>query len=124
MKKLLAILLILTLVCVALVACGATKQEAAQETGASQQQEEVAGNTSASIVGTWTYESGGYTYVFKEDGTGTYCDTMEFTYEVDGNKLSILYTGNTAPFETEFSIDGNKLNIIDSLGNDTIYVKQ
>ena len=46
------------------------------------------------------------------------------TYTADGNKLSILYTGNTAPFETEYSINGDTLNVKDSLGNDTLYTKQ
>ena len=64
-------------------------------------------------------------YTFNEDGTGKYDAagvTMEFTYELkDGNKIAILYKGNTDPFETEYSIDGDKLNIKDSSNNDTIY---
>lgn len=79
---------------------------------------------SNSIVGSWKYATGNYTYTFNEDGTGNY-DTggtkMEFTYTVEDGKLSILYTGNTAPFETEYSIDGDTLNVVDSLGNDTLY---
>ena len=79
------------------------------------------------IVGSWKYENGGYTYTFKEDGTGDYSyysTKMEFTYKTEGNKLSITYNGSTAPFETEFKIDGDKLNIKDSFGKDTIYKKQ
>jgi hypothetical protein len=73
------------------------------------------------IVGTWQYQSSSsYTYVFNEDGTGSYAGS-NFTYTIDGNKLSILYTGNTSPFVSEFSIDGNVLNIKDSFGNDTLY---
>ncbi len=72
------------------------------------------------IVGKWEYQTGGYTYTFNEDGTGNF-NGSEFTYTVDGDKLSIMYTGNTVPFETTFTIDGNKLDIKDSLGNSTIY---
>ena len=49
---------------------------------------------------------------------------MKCTYEIDGDKISILYDGNTAPFETTFSIDGNKLNVKDSMGKDTIYTRK
>jgi len=72
------------------------------------------------IVGKWTYSSGGYTYTFNADGTGDY-NGSKFTYTIDGDKLSILYDGTTAPFETTFSIDGDKLDVKDSLGNSTIY---
>ena len=84
-----------------------------------------------SIVGSWKYESADYTYTFKEDGTGTYNalgTIMEFTYTIDETgeekKISILYKGNTAPFETTFTIKDKELNIKDSFGKDTIYKKQ
>ncbi len=80
------------------------------------------------IVGSWEYETGGYTYVFNEDGTGVYqlsSGDMKFTYEIkDGNVLSILYDGNTDPMELEFEIDGDRLNVKDSFGSDTIYIKK
>ncbi len=79
------------------------------------------------ILGSWEYESGGYTYTFNEDGTGVYdlgTSTMEFTYEVTDTQLSILYTGNTSPMVLEYEIDGNKLNVKDSFGKDTIYIKK
>ena len=79
------------------------------------------------IVGVWKYDGGDYTYTFKEDGTGNYNalgTVMEFTYETEGNKLSITYTGNTSPFETEYTIDGDTLNIKDSFGSDTIYKRK
>ena len=72
------------------------------------------------IVGKWAYEAGGYTYKFNEDGTGEY-NGAKFTYTIDGDKISILYEGNTAPFETTFSIDGDKLDVKDVSGNSTIY---
>ena len=77
------------------------------------------------IVGSW--EHGKYVYTFNEDKTCSYDAAgtkMKCTYEVDGDKLSILYDGNTTPFETTYSIDKNKLNVKDSFGNDTIYNKK
>jgi uncharacterized protein (DUF2147 family) len=79
------------------------------------------------IVGSWKYEGGDYTYTFKEDGTGDYSyygAKMEFTYKTEGNKLAITYNGSTAAFETEYSIDGDTLNVKDSFGKDTLYKKQ
>ena len=86
----------------------------------------LAGCGKKGIVGSWKHEQG-YVYTFKEDGTGNYSygdAAMEFTYKVEDNKLSILYTGNTAPFETTFTIDGDTLTIKDSFDNDTIYKRQ
>ena len=78
----------------------------------------------ASIIGSWEYESGGYTYTFNEDGTGTY-DTggavMKFTYEATDTELSITYEGNTEPMVLEYTLDGDTLNVKDSFGSDTIY---
>ena len=102
MKKYLVGLL-LVMVCLVLVGCGSTKK---------------------GIVGKWKHESSDYTYNFKSDGTGTYSygsSSMEFTYEIEENQISITYKGNTIPFTTRYTIDGDKLNIIDSFGSDTIY---
>ena len=112
MKKVIALLLVMALSCVLFASCGGSGGES-----------KASDDPKEAIVGTWEYESGGYTYVFKADGTGEYSG-MAFTYTIDGSKLSILYTGNTAPFETEFSIEGDKLNIKDSSGSDTIYVRK
>lgn len=79
------------------------------------------------LVGSWEYTTGGYTYTFNEDGTGTYemgSSKMEFTYTTDGNKIAITYKGNTSAFETEYSIDGDTLNVKDSIGNDTLYKRK
>ena len=110
--KSIVIVLILLFTIFILAGCG--NQESKQETQ----------NT---IVGVWKYNGGDYTYTFKEDGTGNYKVSntiMEFSYTTDGNKLSIMYTGNTVPFETEYSIDGKTLNVKDSNGKDTLYTKQ
>ena len=81
------------------------------------------------LVGSWKSEAyqGAYVYTFNEDGTGYYDaagNKMEFTYKVDGEKISILYTGNTDPFETTFTVDGDTLNVKDSFNNDTIYKRK
>lgn len=118
MKKFIkSMLLILVLVSTILVftGCGNTN-----ETTENKDSKEIK-NT---IVGSWKYDGADYTYTFNEDGTGDYNAAgtiMEFTYETEDKKISILFNGNTAPFESEFSIDGDTLNIIDSFGKDTLY---
>ncbi|MBR2827832.1 MAG: hypothetical protein IKE70_01190 [Bacilli bacterium] len=77
------------------------------------------------IVGKWAL--GKFVYTFNKDKTCQYDASgtiMKCTYEIDGDKISILYDGNTLPFETTFSIDGDTLNVKDSLGNDTLYKRQ
>lgn len=109
MKKTLTIaLLILAIALISLVLTGCEKK-------------------SEGIVGQWKYDGADYTYTFNEDGTGNYNamgTIMEFTYSTDANKLSITYTGNTSPFETEYTIDGDTINIKDSFGSDTIYKRK
>ena len=112
MKKVICVLLATLLCCFVFAACGASDDGGSKSS-----------DPAEAIVGTWEYESGGFTYVFNKDGTGEYVGKA-FTYTLDGNKISILYDGNTAPFETEYEIDGNKLNIKDSFGTDTIYIKK
>ena len=84
------------------------------------------GKKEPTIVGSWKNDELGYDfiYTFNEDGTGKYDaagTNMEFTYTTEGDKISILYTGVTVPFETEYRIDGDTLNVVDSVGNDTLY---
>ena len=77
------------------------------------------------IVGKWAYDS--FVYTFNEDKTCSYNalgNLMKCTYTVDGDKLSILYTGDDLPFETTFKIDGNKLIIKDSFGSDVTYTRK
>ena len=80
---------------------------------------------SNTIVGKWALSN--FVYTFNEDGTCSYDAAgtlMKCTYETDGDKLSILYDGDTVSFDTTYSIDGNKLNVRDSFGNDTIYTRK
>lgn len=84
-------------------------------------------NSKNSIVGSWKHESSDYTYTFNKDKTGNYDAVgtiMKFTYEDRGNKLVILYNGNTSPFELDYSIDGDKLTITDSFGTPVIYYRK
>ena len=104
MKKSIIACLVIVALCFVLAGCG--KKE----------------NT---IVGKWA--QGSFVYTFNKDKTCSYDAAgtlMKCTYETDGDKLSILYDGNTVPFETTYSIDGNKLNVKDSFGNDTIYERK
>ena len=107
MKKVLLLVLAVVLVSALLILSGCESKPAA---------------SSNSIVGSWTYPNSTMTYVFNEDGTGSYYN-RDFTYTVSGDKLSILYNGDTSSFDTTYEIKDNKLNVRDSFGNDTIYNK-
>ncbi|MBP5303893.1 MAG: hypothetical protein J6Z00_03300 [Clostridia bacterium] len=79
------------------------------------------------IIGSWEYTSGGYTYTFNDNGTGSYSaggTVMEFTYEDTGSTVSILYTGNTMASEYGYTISGNTLIIEDSFGDKVEYTKK
>ncbi len=77
------------------------------------------------IVGKWEADGyKGFIYTFNEDKTCSYDvagSKRDCTYEMKDNKLSILFNGDTAPFETEYRIENNQLIIKDSLGNDVKY---
>ena len=111
MKKtilLIGVIAVLAAALFVLTGCGEKKEEA---------------NT---IIGSWQHTSG-YTYTFNNDKTGSYSlsgTEMKFTYEDKGDKVSILYTGNTQASEYAYRIEGNKLIIKDSLGSDVEYTKK
>ena len=79
-----------------------------------------------SLVGSWEHELG-YTYVFREDKTGEYDieETGEpywvFTYETEGNRLTMYNEDGSVLMETEYKIDGDTLMIIDSFGTKVYY---
>lgn len=76
------------------------------------------------LVGSWEYESGGFTYTFNSDGSGVYDvagTQMKFTYTAENSVLSITYEGSTAPMQLVYVLSGDTLNVKDSGGNDTIY---
>ena len=77
------------------------------------------------IVGTWDHN--GYVYKFNKDKTGSYDAKgikMKFTYEDDGEKVSILYEGNTVASEYAYKVKGKTLIIKDSFDNDVEYTKK
>ena len=118
MKKKLIAALVIAVTSLALIAgCGA-------KTGASTGQDTTAASEAASIVGSWEYESGGFTYNFNADGTGSYefGDTvMPFTYEDKGDTVYIIFDGDTAGTDSAYRIEGNTFIIKDSLDNDVKY---
>ena len=78
------------------------------------------------IVGKWAYGTGdSFVYTFNEDKTCHYsANNRKCTYTINGDKLSILYDGDTAPFDTTFKIEDNKLTIVDSFGSEVVYNKR
>lgn len=77
------------------------------------------------IIGKWVHED--YTYTFNEDKTCTYefsITKIDCTYELNGDRIAITFSGNTIPFETTYSLEENKLSIKDSFGENTIYDKR
>jgi len=125
--KLVSLCLAASLVALPLTACGGNSNAGtAAQSGASSQASPsttaTAGNDA--LVGSWEYQSGGYTYTFNADGTGTYDisgNIMKFTYEATATRLSITFEGNTAPMTLDYSINGKVLNVKDSSGADTLY---
>ena len=111
MKKSIALICALVLLAGCLAACGNSENAGAD-----------------SVIGTWEYENGGFTYDFKADGTGVYSfgdlGGMNFTYATADGILSIQYEGNTEPTDLEYILDGDTLNIKDSFGSDTIYKRK
>ncbi|MBQ6492951.1 MAG: hypothetical protein IJI92_03695 [Erysipelotrichaceae bacterium] len=113
MKKVLTILLILG--SLLLVSCSSKNNAITRGSG----------DPSKAIIGTWDskdYPGLGFTYVFKEDGTGTYVGEKIY-WKIDGDQISIR-TEDTEPFITDYEIKGNELNIVDGIGNDTIYIRK
>jgi len=127
--KTLSLVLALMMV-LALVACGGSGTTTiTTDTDSDTPAADDGGNNAAAdgsaLVGSWEYQGGGYIYTFNADGTGTYdigaASPMIFTYEATDSALFILYDGNTAAMELEYSIDGDVLNVKDSFGSDTLY---
>ena len=86
-------------------------------------------NKAKGLVGKWKAEGVAvdYYYVFNDDKTCAYETigaSIKCTYKDEGNKVEIIYVGNTDANTYEYKIEDNKLIIKDSLGNDVIYVRQ
>jgi hypothetical protein len=144
MKRLLALLLILVMICSVMAACGSSGSGEAADSEAAgteavepeatdseaAESEAPAGDPAVidKFVGQWASEqySGAFVYTFNADGTGNYDASgtdMPFTYTIEDNNLSILYDGDTFPFETTFVITDTTLTIKDSFDEDVVYNK-
>ena len=60
----------------------------------------------------------------KDEITPVVGDNIEFEYQDDGTKLTILYTGNTSPNIYEYKIEGDILLIKNSSGQETKYLRK
>ena len=81
-----------------------------------------------SIVGKWksTDTENQYYYIFNSDKTCSYemdVARLDCTYEVDGEKLIILYKGNENTNTFEYRFDGKTLIIKDDTGKDNKFIK-
>ena len=78
------------------------------------------------IIGEWESQDfdGTFVYTFKDDGSGNYDAQglqMPFTFTTNGDKISILYNGDTNSFDTVYKIDDDVLMLKDSLDQDVLY---
>lgn len=98
MKKRMVFLLLISIIAFGLVACGSSNGE--------------------TLVGTWTstFEGGGRTVVFEEDGSGewhfeinTVSSTAEITWSTDSDQLTITDEHETMVYTYE--IDGDTLTL-------------
>ena len=77
------------------------------------------------IVGTW--DSSGFSYTFNDDKTGSYStgDTeLTFTYEDDGENITIVVDGGSNSSKYKYTVDGQELVFEDSFGNAVKYYKK
>ena len=114
--RIMAAVLCLSVMLFAFTACS-KKEEASEETP-----------DTAPIVGTWEYEySSDMYYTFNEDGTGSYyfvSGEMKFTYEDDGEAVTLHYETATEPSVYKYTIEDDVLSIEDSLGEYVKYIKK
>ena len=81
-----------------------------------------------SIVGKWKSidTKNEYYYIFNKNKTCSYemiVARLDCTYEIDDNKISVLYKGNTKTNTFKYQIEGNTLIIKDENGKDNKFVK-
>ena len=125
-KKTIIIIAVVIVAVIAIVCCAVFMNKKDNNNEASNNSSSVIKETS--IVGEWknTLEGFDFIYTFNADGSGKYDAAgtlMPFTYTIDGDKISILYEGDTVSFDTTFSVNGDTLNVVDSMGEDTLYTK-
>ena len=81
-----------------------------------------------SIVGKWKSidTKNEYYYKFNNNKTCSYemiVARLDCTYEIDDNKISVLYKGNTKTNTFKYQIEGNTLVIKGENGKDNKFVK-
>ncbi len=83
------------------------------------------GKVKKPLVGSWDHN--GFIYTFNSDNTGNYNalgTILEFSYEDDGERVTLNYKDVIIPSVYEYKIEGKKLIIKDSLGDDVEYIKK
>ena len=81
-----------------------------------------------SIVGIWKSvgKNKDYYYIFNKNKTCSYemiVARLDCTYEIDDNKISVLYKGNTKTNTFKYQIEGNTLVIKGENGKENKFVK-
>ena len=81
-----------------------------------------------SIVGRWKSieTTNEYYYIFNDDKTCSYEMTvarLDCTYELDDEKITILYNGNDKPKTYQYRFEDNMLIIKDNTGKDNKFIK-
>ena len=81
-----------------------------------------------SIVGRWKSieTTNDYYYIFNDDKTCSYEMTvarLDCTYELDDEKITILYNGNDKPKTYQYRFEDNMLIIRDNTGKDNKFIK-
>lgn len=78
------------------------------------------------LVGTWVDLTSDWedTYIFNADGTGTYISGPEydFTYQVSGDKLTLIYEEDDTE-EYTVAINGSKLVLVDKFRSEQSFTK-
>ncbi len=81
-----------------------------------------------SIVGRWKAieTDNTYHYIFNKDKTCSYemmVARLDCTYEIDDEKLIILFNGNEKPNTFQYYFDNNTLIIKDNTGKENKFIK-
>lgn len=93
----------------------------------------ILGGKKGPLIGKWKSEYGSWYYNFTSETRGGYgtdafeaIPDQEFTYEDHGDEFFIQYDGITTGMTLKYHIEdnGKKLIVVDSFGNDTVYIRQ
>lgn len=92
----------------------------------------ILGGNKGKLIGKWKAEYGSWYYNFTSETEGGYgTDAFDipdqaFTYKDNGDSFYIQYDGMTTGMTLNYRIeeDGKKLIVVDSFGNDTVYVRE